>query len=39
MSKWIAHVKAYAAKHKMTYGAALKHPDCKATYHKMKGMC
>lgn len=34
MSPWIAHVKDYAAKHKMSYGAALAHPGCKAAYKK-----
>lgn len=34
MNKWIAHVKDFAAKHKMTYTAALKDPRCKASYNK-----
>lgn len=35
MNKWIAHVKDYAMKHKMSYKDALKHPACKASYKKM----
>jgi hypothetical protein len=34
MSPWIEHVKAYAAKHKMSYSAAMKSPACKAAYKK-----
>ena len=30
---WITHVKQFASKHKMKYGDALKHPQCKSTYH------
>ena len=34
MNPWIAHVKAYAAKHKMSYMAAMKSPACKSAYKK-----
>lgn len=34
MNKWIQHVKAYAAKHKMSYMMALKDPKCKSSYKK-----
>ena len=34
MNSWIAHVKAYAAKHNMSYNEALKSPACKAAYKK-----
>jgi hypothetical protein len=30
---WITHVKQFASQHKMKYGDALKHPQCKASYH------
>jgi len=33
-SPWIAHVKAFAAKHKMKYGEALSDPRTSASYHK-----
>jgi hypothetical protein len=33
-SPWIAHVKAFAAKHSMSYSDALKHPSCRASYRK-----
>ena len=33
---WIAHVKAFATQRKMKYGDALKHPDCKSSYHSGK---
>ena len=35
-SKWIDHVKAYAAKHKMSYRDALKDPKCKSAYSPSK---
>jgi len=35
-SKWIQHVKAFAAANKISYGAALADPKCRASYHKMK---
>lgn len=35
MNPWIAHVKAWAAKHKMNYAQAIKSPACKAAYKKM----
>lgn len=35
MNSWIQHVKQYAAKHKMSYRDALKHPGCKSSYKKM----
>lgn len=35
MNPWIAHVKAYSQKHKMSYSEALKDPKCKASYKKM----
>jgi hypothetical protein len=31
-NKWIQHVKAYASKHGMKYGEALKDPKCKNSY-------
>jgi hypothetical protein len=34
MNAWIAHVKMYAAKHKMSYRDALKNPACKNSYKK-----
>ena len=34
VSKWIAHVKAYAKKYKMKYNEALKDPKCRASYKK-----
>lgn len=34
-SKWREHVLNYAKKHKLTYGAALSHPNCKKTYTKV----
>lgn len=36
MNPWIQHVKQYAAKKGMKYGDALKDPQCRATYKKMK---
>jgi hypothetical protein len=33
-SPWIAHVKAFAKKHKMKYNEALKDPRCKSSYKK-----
>ena len=38
MNPFIQHVKAYAAKHKMSYSAAMKSPACKAEYKKNKKM-
>ena len=35
MNKWIAHVRQFASKHKMSYRDALKHPSCKSSYKKM----
>jgi hypothetical protein len=32
---WLAHVKQYAMKHKMSYRDALKDPKTKASYKKM----
>jgi len=34
-SPWIAHCKAFAKKHNLTYPQALSHPDCKGTYKKV----
>lgn len=34
MNPWIAHVKAFAEKHKMKYTDALKDPRCKSSYTK-----
>ena len=34
MNAWIAHVKAWAAKHGKKYSEALKDPKCKASYKK-----
>jgi hypothetical protein len=31
---WTAHVKDFAKKHKMSYWAALKQSDCRASYKK-----
>ena len=36
-SSWVTHVKAFAQKHKMKYGDALKNAQCKSEYHKSKG--
>ena len=36
VSKWINHVKHFSRVNKMDFRDALKHPNCKATYHKMK---
>ena len=36
MKSWIAHVKAFAQKHKMKYGDALKNAQCKKEYQKIK---
>lgn len=33
-NKWVQHVKAYASKHGMKYGEALKDPKCKSSYKK-----
>jgi hypothetical protein len=36
---WVEHVRKFAAKHGMTYVAALSDPKCKASYKKpMKSM-
>ena len=37
MKSWIQHVKEFSKKHKMKYGEALKHSQCKSEYHKSKG--
>lgn len=34
MNPWIAHLKAYAKKHNMSYREAMKDPKCKASYKK-----
>ena len=34
VNPWVSHVKAFAAKHRMTYPQALKDPRCKASYRK-----
>jgi len=34
MNAWIAHVKSYAKKNKMSYKDALKNPACKSSYKK-----
>lgn len=34
---WIEHIKTFAEKNDMTYGQALKSPECKASYKKVKG--
>jgi len=36
MSNWINHVKSFATKHGLTYKNALKDPQCKEEYHKIK---
>ena len=36
MSKWIMHVKAYAAKNGMKYGQAMRDAKCKAEYRASK---
>ena len=33
MNNWINHVKSFANDNEMTYNEALRHPDCKQTYH------
>jgi len=33
---WINHVKEFATQHRMRYGDALRHPQCKSSYHKSK---
>jgi len=35
-NKWVVHCKAYAAKHKMKYGDAMKDPKCKSSYKAKK---
>ncbi len=34
MNPWIAHVKDIDKKHGLKYNEALKHPQCKQSYHK-----
>ena len=36
VNAWIAHVKQFAAQHRMKYGDALKHPECRSSYHSGK---
>ena len=36
MKIWTAHVKAFAQKHKMKYGDALKNQQCRSEYYKSK---
>lgn len=35
-SAWVEYIKAYANVHKMTYGAALSDPECRASYKRHK---
>jgi len=35
-SKWIEHIKAFAAKNNLSYGCALSDPQCRATYTPVK---
>jgi len=35
-NSWVAHIKAFAAKHKIAYGCALSNPDCRASYKSKK---
>lgn len=35
-SKWIEHIKAFAAKNNLSYGCALSDPECRATYTPVK---
>lgn len=35
-NKWIEHVKDYSRKHNMKFNKALKDPDCKEQYKKLK---
>ena len=37
VNPWISHVKDFAHQHRLKYGDALKHPQCKASYHKISG--
>lgn len=37
MSDWIQHIKAFAAKNNLSYGAALKNPECSSSYKAVKG--
>jgi hypothetical protein len=37
MSEWINHVKEFTKHHGMSYKEALSHPECKSSYHSMKG--
>ena len=32
VNPWVAHIRAFAAKHNLTYGCALSNPDCRASY-------
>lgn len=34
---WIQHIKQFATTHQLAYKDALKHPDCKSSYHSIKG--
>ena len=36
VNAWVAHIKAFAAKHKIAYGCALSNPDCRASYKPKK---
>ena len=36
VSKWINHVKNFSRANKIDFRDALKDPNCKASYHKMK---
>jgi hypothetical protein len=36
-NQWIEHVKEYASKHGVSYRTALKDPQCKSAYQKVKG--
>jgi hypothetical protein len=36
MSAWVNHIKDFSKKHSLTYGQALKNPECSKTYHATK---
>ena len=38
MNVWISHVKQFAIQHKLKYNDALKNPECKALYRRMKNI-
>jgi len=36
VNAWVQHIKQFAAKHKIAYGCALSHPECRKTYKSTK---